>query len=562
MDCASKFRVWLGIAVLVSGTMQAATPTRAASATVVLFNANDPESKDIAGYYASRRNIPATQVVGLDCPVMEEIPRADYERTIAAPLKKIFRSRGWWTMGRNTSGEEVVTDSDIRFLAIVKGMPLKIAPDPTLPPAKDMPGVPALIASRNEASVDSELATLGMPLPGPGGIFPNPYYRRFTPILENPVYPGLLLPSRLDGPTAFIVRAMIDDAISTEKEGLKGWSYVDGRGITTGGYAEGDKWMGQAVVDMRAQGLPVIFDNTPPTFPEGYPVTDAAVYYGWYAGSVEGPFADPKFQFRPGAVAVHIHSFSASTLLNPVANWCAPLLAHGAAATLGNVYEPYLSLTANLDVFQERLMTGFTLAESAWMSQKALSWMGVCIGDPLYRPYAAWRNVDIDGQPDAWDVYRRIVLQASGNVLLAADALGQEGEKSGNSLFPEALGAAQMDAKDWTGALESLRLAGKLAAGQPSQIRIDLETIATLQALGKESEATELARASASTLLPGPQKNLFSKFGPAPSPSVAPIALAEDSPGEVSPAPSPTPSPEPTPDATPLPPPPLPELTP
>ncbi len=562
MDCASKFRVRLGIAVavLVSGMLQAATPTRTAAATVVLFNANDPDSKDIAGYYASRRNIPSAQVVGLNCPVMEEIQRADYEKSIAAPLKKIFRSRGWWTMGRNASGEEVVTNSGIRFLAIVKGMPLKIAPDPTIPPANDMDGIPAVIAARNEASVDSELTTLGMPLPGPGGLFPNPYFRRFTPILENPVYPGLLLPSRLDGPTPFIVRAMIDDAISTEKEGLKGWSYVDGRGITTGGYAEGDKWMGQVVVSMRAQGLPVIFDNTPPTFPAGYPVTDAAVYYGWYAGAVDGPFADPKFQFRPGAVAVHIHSFSAATLLNPAANWCAPLLARGAAATLGNVYEPYLSLTANLDVFQERLMTGFTLAESAWMSQKALSWMGVCIGDPLYRPYAAWRSVDVDGQPDAWDVYRRIVLQASGNVLLAADALEQEGEKSGNSLFPEALGAAQMDAKDWTGALESLQLAGRLAAGRPSQIRIDLETITTLQALGKESDAAELARTASSALPPGPQKNLFAKFDPPPAPSEPPIALAEALPGEV--AVQPEPSPEPTPAATPLPPPPLPVLTP
>ncbi len=76
--------------------------------------------------------------------------------------------------------------------------------------------------------------------------------------------------------------------------------------------------------------------------------------------SINGPFADPAFRFRNGAVAVHIHSFSAATLRSPTSGWSGPLLERGAAATVGNVYEPYLTLTANLDVLQDRLMSGFT----------------------------------------------------------------------------------------------------------------------------------------------------------------------------------------------------------
>lgn len=561
-------RAGLLLLVFASVLCDARAGGRGAAATVVLYNASDPDSKSLAQYYANRRNIPPNQLVGLNCPRTEEIQRADYESTIANPLRKLFRARGWWRMGKDLAGATVVASTSVRYLAIMRGVPLKIAPDPAIPPVDASRGLPPEIASRNDASVDSELTTLGMPLPGPAGFFPNPYFRRFTPILEDPVYPGLLLPARLDGPTASIVRAMIDDSITAEREGLFGWSYVDGRGITSGGYAEGDQWMGNLVVSMRGQGLPVIFDNNPQTFPAGFPVTDAAIYFGWYAGSVDGPFAEANFQFRPGAIAVHLHSFSAATLLSPTSNWCGPLLAHGAAATLGNVYEPYLALTANLDVFQERLMSGFTLAESGWMSQRALSWMGVVVGDPLYKPYAIWRSADIPVSPNAWQQYRTIVLRSSGNTLRAGDALRQASEQTGNSLFLEGLGAARMDARDWSGAVASFGEALKYATNPPVRVRLDLETIVSLRAIGKKQEAAALAQVAASGLPDGPRRGLFAQFitGPAPSPTVEPIALTKPLPDYTPSAPVPTPrpsaTPSPTPEPTPEPPPPQPPLIP
>lgn len=376
----------LGVFLGISAVMGAGGASPEARATVVIFNSNDPDSGPLAEYYAKRREIPVSQVIALACPATEEISRADYERTIAGPLRKIFTSRGWWTMG---AGKEVVAATKIRFVALMRGMPLKILSDPALPPGQPVSGLPEFIASRNEASVDSEMACLGEEkYPG---IVANPYFRRFTPILENPVDPGMLLVARLDASTPLIVRAMIDDAILAERDGLRGVAYVDARGITEGEYAGGDEWMRKLAASMRGAGLPVVFDNLPGTFPCDYPITDAAVYYGWYADNLDGPFADPGFRFVPGAVAVHIHSFSASTLRSTTSNWCGPLLARGAAVTLGNVYEPYLGLTAHLDIFQDRLMAGFTFAESAYTSQQALSWMGVVVGDPLYRPYAAWR---------------------------------------------------------------------------------------------------------------------------------------------------------------------------
>ncbi|MFM8981647.1 MAG: TIGR03790 family protein, partial [Spartobacteria bacterium] len=348
---------------------------RLAAATLVLFNSNDPDSVELAGYYAAAREIPSDQVLGFEMPTTEEISRADFNRLLADPLKQRLVEKGWWTLKQN--GEEGVADTRIRFVAIIRGVPLKISADASIAPASEDSQLPKAIGNRNEASVDSELAALGLPDYKTAGVVPNPYFGRFTPILDEAMPAGLLLPSRLDAPTPEMVRAMIDDAIATEKEGLWGWAYVDGRDITSGGYFEGDNWMRNLVKILRERGVPTIYDNLPVTFSENFPITDAAVYFGWYTGNINGPFLRENFRFRRGAVAVHLHSFSAASLRGMESHWSAPLIARGAAATLGNVYEPYLSFTANLDVFQDRLMAGLTLAESGWMSQRALSWMGI-----------------------------------------------------------------------------------------------------------------------------------------------------------------------------------------
>jgi hypothetical protein len=86
-----------------------------------------------------------------------------------------------------------------------------------------------------------------------------------------------------------------------------------------------------------------------------------------------------RAKFVPGAIAAHIHSYSASTLRDKNSGWAGPLVSRGAAATVGNAYEPYLELTAHLDILNDRLLHGFTFAESVFMSSRGLSWMGVAV---------------------------------------------------------------------------------------------------------------------------------------------------------------------------------------
>src|SRR6202043_970032 len=127
--------------------------------TAVLYNKSLPESADLAKFYAKQRGIPGDHLVGLNCSADEEISREDYDTTIADPLREIFKAKGWWGLRETPEHTQAVLTTSIRFVAIMKGVPLKIRAT-TAPYPGDEPGT-GLIFSRNEASVDSELATLG-----------------------------------------------------------------------------------------------------------------------------------------------------------------------------------------------------------------------------------------------------------------------------------------------------------------------------------------------------------------------------------------------------------------
>ena len=383
------------------------------AATIVVYNAEVPESAALAKFYAQKRSIAREHLVGLHCPVEEEISREQYDYSIAEPLRRAFTKNKWWTLRDEAAPERGLLSNSIRFVALIKGIPLKIRAE-TAPYPGDKQGVSP--GDHNEASVDSELAVLARSTHQISGPLINPYFQSYRAINEFEEQ-SLLLVCRLDAPTSEIVRRMITDSIAAEQSGLWGRAFVDGAHNTTAGMEVGDKWLEEITAQLHRVGIPVVYDDTPAVFPNGYPISDCVLYYGWYAGSVTGPFAQPDFRFLPGAIAVHIHSFSAATLRDSNANWVAPLLAKGAAASLGNVYEPFLQLTANLNIFNDRLLHGFTFAESAYMSQRALSWMSVMVGDPLYRPYGSW--LQIDSKRDTtksnsnWKIYHEFALKNS-----------------------------------------------------------------------------------------------------------------------------------------------------
>ena len=61
-------------------------------------------------------------------------------------------------------------------------------------------------------------------------------------------------------------------------------------------------------------GFETTVDDKPETFPADFPMSQIAIYCGWYDENVSGPFTLPKVEFMPGAFAYHLHSFSAATM--------------------------------------------------------------------------------------------------------------------------------------------------------------------------------------------------------------------------------------------------------
>lgn len=167
-DCAWRSSVLAVLSLAVCAGARGSEnerPSREAAATLVVFNTRDPDSRALADYYAERRHIPYEQVIGLDCPTEEEITRDQYTDTIETPLKKLFERKEWWEVRKGFEDQTEVTGSRIRYVALMRGMPLKIKTT-IVPPAPDQPAPPRPnggdpIGGHDEASVDSELSVLG-----------------------------------------------------------------------------------------------------------------------------------------------------------------------------------------------------------------------------------------------------------------------------------------------------------------------------------------------------------------------------------------------------------------
>ena len=481
-----------------------------AQATIVVFNSSIPESAELARFYAAKRGIAREHLVGVPCSRDEEISREEYDRTIAMPLREVFRERRWWTVRETPDASATVSGKRIRFVALIKGMPLKIRAAEAYPGDQPKPGP---VASRNEASVDSELTVLARYSPEISGALTNPYFQSYRRIMEVDD-PPLLLVCRLDAPSAATVRQMITDGIEAEKTGLWGRGYVDGARKTSDGFEIGERWLAEIPQQLRKAGVPVVYENEPALFPEGYPMSDCALYYGWYAGGVAGPFTQPFFRFTPGAVAIHIHSFSASTLRDANANWVAPLLTKGAAASIGNVYEPYLQLSAHLHLFNDRLLHGFTFAESAYMSQQALSWMSVMVGDPLYRPYASWLQIDAKrtGSAPEFRMYHDFAVQNASRSPAEFRALArQAASRARNGVMIEDLGLMEAQDGNFPAATAHFQQARSLYSKRDDILRVVLEEADAWVKQQKPKRAIELTRSVLRIVSDGPTAALLRK---------------------------------------------------
>lgn len=372
-------RCWLLFLLLLPVYGELPTPP-APDRVVVVYNSQVDASGELARHYAKLREIPEANLVGLPLVEKEEITREYYEAKIRDPLIAAFDKNDWWRRVTNEKGSQVVVATKKNILVTIRGVPSRISATEAEKKGDKDSKKEQMFKSTN-AAVDSELTLLGHEGYQLEGGLNNPYFKKEASIIESNL--PILLVGRIDGPSHGVSKKLINDAIEVEQTGLWGMAYFD----VANKDPEGDLWIKNMAAVMNDAGFPTYREPFNETFPTRFPLRDTAFYIGWYDWNVSGPFKENSFHFKKGAIAVHLHSFSASQLRDPKKNWCAPLLARGAAATLGNTYEPFLQYTHHLDVFGQRLMKGYTLVEAAYMSMPVLSWQGVVLGDPLYRPF-------------------------------------------------------------------------------------------------------------------------------------------------------------------------------
>lgn len=360
------------------------------SDVLVVFNKKQRGSEDVAEYYAEKRNILKDHILGINCPTEDEISRTDYNKTILHPIREYLQSRGLIKFEnipipqRKVKGLAAIQNK-IRYIVLCYGIPLKIAHDPNEPLDEGFQDVHTMFQSNN-AAIDSELANLPFPAVSTTYILKNPLYNKtFSQALAWNL--RLICVTRLDGPDADSAKRIVDDTLEAERLGLYGRALFDYWNTTTEAYKLGDEWISRTENYFNDQGWEFMSERTPQTFAEDADAQHCAIYAGWYTEHMDGPFRNPHFRFQKGAVAYHIHSWSARTLRTTETQWASPLIAKGAAATMGCVYEPYLQFSPNVDIIFKRLLEGCSWGEAAYSCQEFLSWMTTVIGDPLYRPF-------------------------------------------------------------------------------------------------------------------------------------------------------------------------------
>jgi hypothetical protein len=156
---------------------------------------------------------------------------------------------------------------------------------------------------------------------------------------------------------------------------------------------------------------------------------------------------------------------------------------------LGNVYEPFLGLTPNLDVFHERLRAGLTLAESAWSAQRVLSWMTTCIGDPLYRPYKSELDLKTRGGSNEWDVYAADAKLWSDDTEGARKKLSADGTKLRSGVIMEGLGLLELTGNQPVRALDAFAKAREFYKNPADILRVAIHEALRLRALNRTGDA-------------------------------------------------------------------------
>lgn len=477
--------------IALSSSLVAALPAPIdPSQIAIVYRVESKESQELAVNYARARGVPSANLIALNLPDTPTISRSVYESRIQKPLVEHFDREIWWNRSTDASGNKVPVRNKIRVLLLMKGVPYRIKREPLPKDANGKATKPAQ-GKQDESSVDSELVYLGISQYDLAGPLNSLYYQQDTGITDPKLTP-LLFTCRIDGPSYEICQRIIDDSLAVEETGLWGTCYLD-YALKGKNYELGDDWLRTIGRLNRKAGIPTITDRFRDTFPTNYPMTDAALYYGWYAANRNGPLLNQRFQFKRGAVAVHLHSFSGSDIHSAQKKWVGPILAKGAAATVGNVWEPYLTGSHNFDILHDRLLKGYSLVEAAHMAMPVHSWQSIVIGDPLYRPFIVQNRSPVMAEEDKeYRAFRLGIDKWSAEPDTLVVKLRTAAARMSSGRLYEAMGLRLWEENKIEEAKAFFESASRSFPGAPDKLRQSIHLISIHRQFGEKEAALEV----------------------------------------------------------------------
>jgi uncharacterized protein (TIGR03790 family) len=176
---------------------------------LILVNDRVPESVSVGQYYASKRNIPAANILHLKTPAAEQVSQEEYKDQIESPVRKFLDANGG-AMRRK-----------ILYIVPTYGVPVRIG---------QQFAVDSMLVMMYAGNEDQK-PPLRNPYSGPTGSRP-PHFDEWSDGVAAANKFKMFVVCRLDGPSAEIAKGLVDKAILAETSlTLKsGIAYFDSQG--------------------------------------------------------------------------------------------------------------------------------------------------------------------------------------------------------------------------------------------------------------------------------------------------------------------------------------------
>ena len=399
--------------------------SESASKVLIVYNSNYTidsdgdgvqDSLEVANYYAAARGVASSHILGVKATVSETNSYANFSQLstdILQPIQSKLNSLG---------------PTNIDIIVLCYGLPYKLAGSPTISVDNVISSLAWNLHNNIQIQIFNPYYELAPYFDNKkkGRFSHSSYYFLDTSLHKDPIY----LVTRLDGPLGVSgVLDMIDRAtygqkyVSTRSGYFTGNAYVDSEGIhsscaytdhgletcslVTGGdwadsdgidvnIAFGERYINDAGLPLKWQVSGNIIGTADLLFSDGSTAEtapDALLYSGWYAYY---NYQYAAWQWLPGAIGA---DYDSSSLAYPIQSpyyggWAVQALNHGITATCGNVGEPGLGGGHATSVLLYYILQGYTFAEASELANPHIGGsQTMCIGDPLYAPFASKTNL-------------------------------------------------------------------------------------------------------------------------------------------------------------------------